>query len=91
MHEKGPSRQGQRIVTLNLMRLKDKSFKLDKNIYNIAIGEVASRDTYLASLHEQIEELKSKIQSLEDQEIERMALRTIDDPLGITSDATSDH
>lgn len=53
-------------VNLNLMKLKDKSFDIDKNIYNITIGDISSKEIYLANLNEEIRLLKNKIRSLQD-------------------------
>jgi len=48
------------------MKLKDKSFDIDKNIYNITIGDISSKEIYLANLNEEIRLLKNKIRSLQD-------------------------
>ena len=53
-------------VNLNVMRLQDKSFLINKNIYNIAVGQIFSKESYLATLNSKISELKSKILDLEE-------------------------
>ena len=40
---KGSPLQAKRNVALNVMLLQDKNFGLDKNIFNITIGELSSK------------------------------------------------
>jgi hypothetical protein len=53
-----------RSVQLNLMRLQDKQFELNKNIYNIAVGQIIDREAYLMNLNKEISQLKNKIKIL---------------------------
>lgn len=43
--------QAKKSVTLNLMKLQDKTFDIEKNIFNISIGEITSKEVYLSNLH----------------------------------------
>jgi hypothetical protein len=67
-----------RRVGLNMMRLQNKRFGLSKNIYNIAVGELDSRENYLSTLNQEITHLKSRIKLLEEEETERIMSRTIE-------------
>lgn len=66
-----------RSVQLNLMRLQDKQFQLNRNIYNITVGQIIDREAYLMNLNKEISQLKSKIQVLESEENEQILPRTI--------------
>lgn len=43
-----------------MMKLQDKHFEIN-NIYNISIGDVANRETYLSGLQDEIANLRKKI------------------------------
>jgi hypothetical protein len=43
-------KEEKRHIRVNLMRLQDKQFHIQKNIYNIAVGQIFSRENYLADL-----------------------------------------
>jgi hypothetical protein len=43
------------------MKLQDKRFSIDKNIYNLSIGEIMSEEKYINSLREEAAWLKNKI------------------------------
>jgi len=66
LKEKANSRaiDTRRSVQLNLMRLQDKQFELNRNIYNIAVGQIIDREAYLMNLNKEISQLKNKIKLL---------------------------
>ena len=51
-----------------MMKIRDESFKLQKNIYNVTVGQLLSQESkegYLANLSAKINQLKTKIHKLE--------------------------
>ena len=51
-----------------MMRLQDKQFHIEKNIYNIAVGQIFSREEYLENLNNKISMFKGRIRELEEEE-----------------------
>ena len=57
-------------VDINMMKIRDESFKLQKNIYNVTVGQLLSQESkegYLANLSTKINQLKTKIHKLEEE------------------------
>ena len=44
-----------------MMKIRDESYQIDKNIYNITVGQIFSREDYLDKLNKQINMMKEQI------------------------------
>lgn len=53
-----------RSVDINLMKIKNESYRIDKNIYNVTVGQLFSKESYLNNLSTKINSLKTKINQL---------------------------
>ena len=41
-----------------MMKIRDESYQIDKNIYNITVGQILSREEYLVKLNRKINMMK---------------------------------
>ena len=54
-------------MNINLMKIRDESYQIDKNIYNVTVGQLFNKEEYLINLSSKINHLKSKINKLEEE------------------------
>ena len=59
------------------MRLQDKNFDINKNIYNIQVGQIFNKEHYLSTLTTKIEEVRDRIRNLENEEEGGLANKSI--------------
>jgi len=46
---------------INMMKIRNESYRIDKNIYNVTVGQLFNKESYLSNLSTKINSLKSKI------------------------------
>ena len=64
LERRSRERVEERRVKVDVMSLQEKVFNYDKNIYNIALGDLVNKDSKMELLKEEINALKDRIQQL---------------------------